>query len=144
MLDINGFNLSTEPIFVQGTGVSSAGAIVNTGAQQTSALTNVTMTGDTTLGGSGRWDIRGTGAALSTGGAAYNLTKTGANQISFVATASFVATVARVPASLVPTAAFVAVGSTVAVGPIGAFEIAEVAARRVRVGLDSPARSPTS
>jgi autotransporter-associated beta strand protein len=84
-LDINGFNLSTEPIAVQGAGVSSAGAIVNTGAAQTSALTNVTLTGDTTLGGSGRWDIRGTGAQLSTGGNAYNLTKTGGNQVSFVA-----------------------------------------------------------
>jgi autotransporter-associated beta strand protein len=83
-LDINGFNLSTEPIAVQGAGVSSAGAIVNTGAQQTSALTNVTLTGDTTFGGSGRWDVRGTGAQLSTGGSAYNLTKTGTNQISFV------------------------------------------------------------
>ena len=58
-LDINGFNLSTEPISVQGTGVSGAGAIVNTGAQQTSALTSVTLTGDTTLGGTGRWDICG-------------------------------------------------------------------------------------
>ncbi len=86
-LDINGFNLTTEPISVQGAGVSNAGAIINTGAQQTSALTNVTLTGDTTFGGTGRWDIRGTGAALSTGGSAYNLTKTGTNQISFVGAA---------------------------------------------------------
>lgn len=84
-LDINGFNLSTEPISVRGAGVSGNGTIVNGGASQTSALTNVTLTGDTTLGGSGRWDIRGTGATLGTGGNSYNLTKTGANQISFVA-----------------------------------------------------------
>ena len=83
-LDINGFDLSTEPIFVQGAGVSNLGAIVNNGAQQTNALTTATLTGDTTLGGSGRWDIRGSGATLSTSGTAYNLTKTGANQISLV------------------------------------------------------------
>ena len=50
-------------------------------------MSNLTLTGDTTLGGSGRWDIRGTGATLSTGGSPFNLTKTGANQISFVGTA---------------------------------------------------------
>jgi hypothetical protein len=59
---------------------------VNTGAQQTSALNKVTLTGDTTLGGIGRWDVRGTGATLDTDGNAYNLTKTGTNQISFVGT----------------------------------------------------------
>jgi autotransporter-associated beta strand protein len=83
-LDINGINLTTEPVSVQGSGVGNAGAIVNNGAQQTSALTNVTLTGDTTLGGSGRWDIRGSGAQLSTGGGSYNLTKTGGNQVSLV------------------------------------------------------------
>jgi autotransporter-associated beta strand protein len=83
-LDINGFNLSTEPIKVQGGGAGNAGAIVNNGPQQTSALTNVTMTGDATFGGSGRWDIRGTGAKLSTGSAAFNLTKMGSNQVSLV------------------------------------------------------------
>jgi autotransporter-associated beta strand protein len=83
-LDINGFNLSTEPISVQGTGIGGAGAIVNHGAQQINALNKVTLTNNTALGGSGRWDIRGTGATLSTGGNAYTLTKTGANQISLV------------------------------------------------------------
>ncbi|HTQ40422.1 MAG TPA: dockerin type I domain-containing protein [Pirellulales bacterium] len=85
-LDINGFNLTTEPISVDGTGAGGVGAIINSGAQQTSALTNVTLTGDTTFGGTGRWDIRGTGATLSTGGGSYNLTKTGTNQVSFVGT----------------------------------------------------------
>jgi autotransporter-associated beta strand protein len=85
-LDINGFNLSTEPISVEGTG-GGAGAIVNNGAAQTSALNKVTLTGDTTFGGTGRWDIRGSGATLSTGGNACNLAKTGSNQVSFVGTA---------------------------------------------------------
>ncbi|MGA2060031.1 MAG: autotransporter-associated beta strand repeat-containing protein [Thermoguttaceae bacterium] len=95
-LDINGFNLSTEPITVQGAGVGGNGAIINSGIQQTSALSTVTLSGDATFGstqtppggtGFGRWDIRAnSGATLSTGGNAYNLTKVGANQVSFVAT----------------------------------------------------------
>jgi autotransporter-associated beta strand protein len=83
-LDINGFNLSTEPISVQGAGQGNVGAIVNFGAQQVNALTKVTLTGSSTFGGSGRWDIRGSGATLSTGGGAYTLTKTGAGQVSLV------------------------------------------------------------
>ncbi|HSV14727.1 MAG TPA: autotransporter-associated beta strand repeat-containing protein [Tepidisphaeraceae bacterium] len=85
-LDINGFNLSTEPITAQGAGVGGAGAIINTGAAQTSALNNVTLSSDTTIGGTGRWDIRGGSAMLSTSGNGYNLTKTGSNQISLVGT----------------------------------------------------------
>ena len=86
-LDINGFNLTTEPISVDGTGASGVGAIINTGSQQTSALTNVTLTGNTTFGGTGRWDIRGSGASLSTGSTNYALTKTGTNQVSLVGAA---------------------------------------------------------
>jgi autotransporter-associated beta strand protein len=85
-LDINGFNLTSEPISVQGAGASGSGAIINTGASQTSALKTVTLTGDTTFGGSGRWDIRGSGAMLGTGGNSYDLAKTGPNQVSLVAT----------------------------------------------------------
>ncbi len=52
-LDINGFNLSTEPISVAGTGASGAGAIINTGSAQTSALTRVTLTGNRRLAAPG-------------------------------------------------------------------------------------------
>ncbi len=95
-LDINGMNLQTEPITVQGSGVGGNGAIVNSSTQQISALTMVTLSGDATFGGTssppggsgfGRWDIRGTGAALSTGGHGYNLTKVSLNQVSLVAAA---------------------------------------------------------
>ncbi len=93
-LDINGINLQSEPVTVQGTGAGNNGAIVNSGVQQISALTLVTMSGDATFGGAGppggtgwnRWDIRGTGASLNTNGQPYNLTKVGGNQVSFVAT----------------------------------------------------------
>jgi fibronectin-binding autotransporter adhesin len=84
-LDVNDIQLNTEPVIVGGAGVGSAGAIINSAAAgQLNAMGNVTLTGDTTFGGTGRWDIRGGLASLSTGGNAYNLTKVGNNQISIV------------------------------------------------------------
>jgi autotransporter-associated beta strand protein len=85
-LDVNGQNLGAEPVTVSGAGVGGNGAIVNSGADQLNALRAVTLVGDTTFGGTARWDIRQAGgsATLLTGGAAYNITKTGANQVSLV------------------------------------------------------------
>jgi autotransporter-associated beta strand protein len=57
-LDVNGNNAAYEPVVVSGAGVSNAGAIYNRGASQINAFRDVTMTGDTTFGGTGRWDIR--------------------------------------------------------------------------------------
>jgi autotransporter-associated beta strand protein len=77
-LDVNGQNLSNELVRVQGTGVDGSGAIVNSGAQQLNTLRFVTLTGNTTFGGSARWDIRAnTTATLDMGG--YTLTKTNVN-----------------------------------------------------------------
>lgn len=56
-LDLNGMNLSTEPIIISGAG-SGSGAVINTGAMQTNALQMVTLVGDTSVGGSARWDVR--------------------------------------------------------------------------------------
>jgi len=99
-LDVNGFNLTGEAVVVSGSGVGGKGAIINGGGQQTSALRNVMLAGDITLGGAGpfnpsanvnRWDIRAVsnsstnGCALVTGGHPYKLIKTGGNQISLVA-----------------------------------------------------------
>lgn len=83
-LDVGGQNLSGKPVAVSGAGVGAAGAIINTGAEQLNALLHVSLSNHTTFGGSGRWDIRGTGATLDTGGNAYNLTKVGTNQFSLV------------------------------------------------------------
>lgn len=84
----NQVNIGVEPIVVSGAGVNGLGAIVNnTLISQQNAVRVVTLTGNTTLGGNGRWDVRGAGASLSTEGNAYNLTKTGNNQISFVGVA---------------------------------------------------------
>jgi autotransporter-associated beta strand protein len=83
-LDVNSQNLSAEPVTVSGSGVTNGGAIVNLGTAQQNALQFVTLTGNTVFGGTGRWDIRGTLASLSTSGNGYNLTKVGPNQFSLV------------------------------------------------------------
>lgn len=87
-LDLNGFSLGAESMSVSGVGSRSNGVIISTaGTPQFNALQSVTLAGDTTFGGSGRWDIRSANnttasAILSTGGNPYNLTKVGSNQIS--------------------------------------------------------------
>ncbi len=85
-LDVNGQQLNTEPITVAGGGVGGLGAIINSGADNINALGNVTLAGDTTFGGSGRWDIRGGVARLDTTppSSPYKLTKVGLNQVSLV------------------------------------------------------------
>ena len=85
-LDVNGQDLGFEPISIVGAGPDGAGVIVNYGGGQNNALRTVTMTGDATVGGTGRFDIRNVGgnASLSTGGNAYKLTKKGPNQFSLV------------------------------------------------------------
>jgi len=94
-LDVSGLGIGANTlgvkkvVSVSGAGVDgTSGAIVNnTITNQQNALLRVALAGDTTVGGSGRFDIRGTGAALNTGGNAYNLTKKGAGQFSIVGTA---------------------------------------------------------
>jgi fibronectin-binding autotransporter adhesin len=83
-LDVNGQNLGTEPVTVSGAGVGANGAIINSGGGQNNALRLVTLTADSTVGGTGRWDIREsavnvTDASLT---GAFNLTKIGTNQFS--------------------------------------------------------------
>ncbi len=88
--DVNGINYGTKQFTLSGAGVGSNGAVVNTGAQQLNALRNVTLAGDVTFGGTGRWDIRGGSSAvaslgnLSTGGQPFKITKTGTNQVNIV------------------------------------------------------------
>ncbi len=84
-LDItNTANLSAYTITVSGAGVGGNGAIVNNSGSTTFVgqnIAQVTLTGDTTIGGSGRLDFRASSAtsvnALLLGG--YNLTKVGTN-----------------------------------------------------------------
>ncbi|MFD0896037.1 autotransporter-associated beta strand repeat-containing protein [Luteolibacter ambystomatis] len=84
-LSISNQNHGTEYIKAAGTGWDGNGAVVNLNATQTSSLQQMELTGDTTLGGSSRWDIRHATAAsgrLFQNG--FTITKTGANQISLV------------------------------------------------------------
>lgn len=93
-VDLAGMNLNSLPVTVSGTGVGGTGAIVNTGPPLITGtagigLNSITMAGDMTVGGSGPWDtdpVKNLGVwginsgTLSTGGANYNLIKTGLNQ----------------------------------------------------------------
>jgi fibronectin-binding autotransporter adhesin len=85
-LDINGQSLTTSPVTVSGAGVNSLGAIVNNGPANQNALGSVTLAGNTTFGGTNRWDIRGGAALLATSpaGSPYTLTKVGPNFIGLV------------------------------------------------------------
>jgi autotransporter-associated beta strand protein len=84
-LDVNALNLGAESITVAGAGVANNGAIINSAGGQNNALRFVTLTGDTTLGGTGRWDVRANpSGSLLTGGNPFNLTKIGNNQVSLV------------------------------------------------------------
>ena len=73
-LDLNAMNLGGEPILVAGTITNSSGLT------QSNALRNVTLFGDATVGGTGRWDIRANPAGILNG-ANFVLTKTGPNEI---------------------------------------------------------------
>lgn len=88
-LDVNNIQAPHEPVFVSGEGVGGQGAIVNNaaGGGVQNNLTDVTLTGDTTLGciAGSRWDIRvrtGTGPGPGLRGNGYNLTKVGGGSLS--------------------------------------------------------------
>jgi fibronectin-binding autotransporter adhesin len=83
-LDINGQNLGGANIGFSGTGYTGVGALYNGGAAQPQAIRVLNLLGDATIGGSGLLGVNNGGgaASLSTGGNPYNLTKTGANQLT--------------------------------------------------------------
>ena len=84
-LDVGGpatadtLDMRSEPVTVQGAGAGDKGAIVNLSAfQQIYALGKIDLAGDTTFGGSARWDIRD-GTFTMNG---HTITKTGAGTVS--------------------------------------------------------------
>jgi len=87
MIDLGGtgtaniLNLGAEAFTVSGTGVGGLGVIVNNGTndQQNAIQGAVTMVGDTTFGGTKRWDIRNAAGLLNGGG--FTLTKVGTNTV---------------------------------------------------------------
>jgi fibronectin-binding autotransporter adhesin len=71
-------------LIAAGTG-SGDGAIVNNGAGHQTGFRSLTLTGDTTIGGSGRWDLRPiTAGTVSLDLAGHTLTKTGTNLVAIV------------------------------------------------------------
>ena len=86
-VDFNNWNPSALACTISGAGFSGKGTLVAnyTNAATTKGPKTITLAGDATIGGSNRWDLRATGAALITPTNAYTLTKVGANQISIVA-----------------------------------------------------------
>jgi fibronectin-binding autotransporter adhesin len=84
-LDLNSTNagIDSRVINVTGTGYDGNGALVNNGLSDiTSSFHGVVLNGNTTIGGSARWDIRGTGAYLA--GNNHALTKSGTGYVFLV------------------------------------------------------------
>ena len=79
-LDINGV-YGSRPVVVSGNGVDGNGAITDSGGGVYGFASSITLTGDTTFGYPNRWDL--SGATLSTGGNAYNLTLAGNGTSSY-------------------------------------------------------------
>lgn len=86
-LDLNGVQNASRDYqaIISGTGVGGAGAIVNTGAGANNGFGKITLAGDASIGGTGRFDLRpitaGTGVLDLAGN---TLTKTGSNNIALV------------------------------------------------------------
>ena len=78
-LDFTGFYVAKEAVTINGTGVGGLGALVNTGAAQTNAISFLTLGSDATIGGTGRFDLRGNTPILNMAG--YTLTKKGSNSV---------------------------------------------------------------
>ena len=84
--DLNGQAMGLKPVTIQGAGFAGQGTVINSGAAQNNGLQVLTMSGDATVGGVGRFDLRGTPADtfLNTSGQPYKLTKVGPQQFSIV------------------------------------------------------------
>ncbi len=78
-LDLNAINLGAESIIVS----NSASLVSSNAAAQNNALRFVTLGGDATFGGVGRWDIRANPTATLAGNN-FALTKIGTNQVWLV------------------------------------------------------------
>jgi fibronectin-binding autotransporter adhesin len=90
-LDMNNEGIGNIPVIISGAGVGGNGAIINsvyTSSGDQHALDTVELSGDATIGGVGRWDIRvnGTqnGLLTTSDGGPHNLTKVGTNLIALV------------------------------------------------------------
>lgn len=80
-----GLNLGTEELLISGAGVNGQGVLVNRGSNdQINAVQKFTLQADASVGGTRRWDVRGSGNRLDMNG--HVLTKTGTNTVALVGT----------------------------------------------------------
>src|SRR6202000_1347058 len=63
--DFNGNNIGMGTIMVSGAGAGGNGAVVNNGPAASPAMSYLLFAGNTTIGGTGRWDIRSYGSATA-------------------------------------------------------------------------------
>ena len=78
-------NFGAKQFNIAGSGVGGTGVLTNSGAiSQFNTFQQVALTANATVGGTGRFDIRGAGSNLDLAG--HTLTKRGANQFSLVGT----------------------------------------------------------
>jgi len=85
--DINGIKLNDrgEQFCIAGMGYNGTGAVINSGAQQMSAMSNLFLLDDAAIGSWGnRWDVRGTGGAGTLDMGGKSLTKVGGGRVYLV------------------------------------------------------------
>jgi autotransporter-associated beta strand protein len=87
-LDIAGTRPNVH-VTISGTGTTGQGALINSGGSASNSQISLTLAADATIGGTGRFDIRG--GFLDGGG--YTLTKVGTNPVAIRASASNLAAI---------------------------------------------------
>jgi len=81
----NSIVIGPRPVTITGSGVGGTGVLTNSGTVgQQNSFQNVTLAADATIGGTGRFDIRGPATTLTLGG--HTLTKTGTNFVALANT----------------------------------------------------------
>jgi fibronectin-binding autotransporter adhesin len=81
----NGIDFGPKQIRIVGAGVGGTGVLTNSGTVgQNNAFEQVILAGNATVGGTGRFDVRGDGSTLDLAG--FMLTKVGTNQFTVVDT----------------------------------------------------------
>jgi fibronectin-binding autotransporter adhesin len=83
-LDLNDQTPSAgEIVTISGAGINpTTGALINSGSVGTSVLTNLTVAGNASIGGSGNWALTGAAGSVISNAGGYTLTKEGAGTVT--------------------------------------------------------------